>query len=90
MYRLNRVQASTDAFMALPVDVLTSEYFVLGWPAPGVAAGAELAVRGGRDAGRHRRDVPADRGPHLGSDRGSSTTKTLNNGEALPVESVDR
>ena len=54
VYGLNRIPATTDAFMGLPVDVLTTEYIVLGWPAPGVAAGPELGVR----RGRYRRTAP--------------------------------
>lgn len=88
VYGLNRRPASTDAFLALPVDVLTSEYLVLGWPAPGVAAdlNSQFAVVATQD-GTDVTYVPTAN-TTSGVNAGVSTTKTLNKGEALPVESA--
>ncbi len=88
VYGLNRVPASTDAFMALPVDVLTSEYFVLGWPAPGVAPSlnSQFAVVATQDGTEVTYTPTAD--TTSGVIAGVPTTKTLNVGEALPVESA--
>ncbi len=87
VYGLNRIQATTDAFLGLPVDVLTTEYIVLGWPAPGVQQGlnSEFSVVATED-GTDVTFVPtADL--TSGVTAGTSTTKTLNKGQALPVQS---
>ncbi|MCB0904945.1 MAG: Ig-like domain-containing protein [Actinobacteria bacterium] len=87
VYGLNRRSASTDAFLGLPVDVMTTEYIALGWPAPGVAndLNSELSVVATED-GTDVTIVPtAD--TTSGVTAGTATTKTLNRGEALPVQS---
>jgi len=88
VYGLNRIPATTDAFLALPVDVLASEHIVLGWPAPGVAASlnSQFAVVATQD-GTDVTYVPTA-ATTSGVNTGVSTTKTLNTGEALPVESA--
>lgn len=88
VYGLNRVQYTTDAFMALPVDVLSTEHIVLGWPAPGIQQGlnSEFSVVATED-GTDVTFVPtAD--TTSGVTSGSSKTTTLNKGEALPVQSA--
>ena len=73
--------------LGLPVDVMTTEYIALGWPAPGVAndLNSELSVVATED-GTDVTIVPtAD--TTSGVTAGTATTKTLNRGEALPVQS---
>ncbi len=87
VYGLNRIQFTTDAFMALPVDVLSSEHVVLGWPAPGIQLGlnSEFAVVATEDGTEVTYVPTAD--TTAGVNAGVSTTKTLNKGDALPVQS---
>ncbi|MBK9434561.1 MAG: hypothetical protein V9G09_06585 [Candidatus Nanopelagicales bacterium] len=83
VYGLNRIQFSTDAFMGLPVDVLAKEYVVLSYPALGQAS--EFAVAATED-GTEVTYVPAA-DTTAGVTAGTSTTKMLSRGEALPVSS---
>lgn len=48
VYGLNRIQASTDAYLGLPTDILGTETIVLGWSV-GLGGGTEMAVVGTQD-----------------------------------------
>lgn len=81
VYGLNRIQFTTDAFAALPVDVLETEHLVLGWTAPNLPS--EFAVVAAQDGTEVTYVPTAD--TVSGVTAGTSVTKTLNKGEALPV-----
>jgi hypothetical protein len=44
VYGLSRIQASTDAFLGLPTDILGTEYIILGYRNGGAIQGSEFAV----------------------------------------------
>lgn len=85
VYGLNRIQYTTDAFLGLPVDVQSTEYVVLAYPAPYSAS--EFAVVATDDATEVTYVPTAD--TTSGVTAGSSKTTTLNKGEALPVSATN-
>ena len=87
VYGLNRIQYTTDAFLALPTDVLRSEYLVLGWQGPGGGGNgpSELAILATQDGTSVSYTPSAN--TTSGVTAGSTQTVTLNKGEALPVSS---
>ena len=87
VYGLNRIQATTDAYLGLPVDVLGTEHLVLGWPDLMGQLRSEFAVLATED-GTDVTYVPKAK-TTSGTDIGVATTTTLNAGEALPVASLD-
>lgn len=87
VYGLNRIQFTTDAFLALPTDVLRSEYLVLGWQGPGGGSNgpSELAVLSTQDGTNVSYTPSAD--TTSGVTAGATQNVTLNQGEALAVSS---
>jgi hypothetical protein len=49
VYGLSRQRATTDAYLALPTDILGKEYFVLGYQNVGVIEGTQFGVVGTED-----------------------------------------
>lgn len=89
VYGLNRIPATTDAYLGLPVDVLGTDHVVLAWTAPGIAGDAlesEFAVVATQD-GTDVTYVPAAK-TTSGTEAGTAKTTSLNAGEALPVSSA--
>ncbi|MCB0898172.1 MAG: hypothetical protein H6528_10700 [Actinobacteria bacterium] len=86
VYGLNRIQATTDAYLGLPVDVLGTEHLVLGWPDLMGQLRSEFAVLASQD-GTDVTYVPNAK-TTSGTDVGVAKTVTLNAGEALPVSSL--
>ena len=82
VYGLNRIQATTDAYLGLPVDVLGTEHLVLGWPDLMGQLRSEFAVLASQD-GTDVTYVPNAK-TTSGTDVGVAKTVTLNAGEALP------
>ena len=87
VYGLNRIQATTDAYLGLPVDVLGTEHIVLGWPDLMGQLRSEFAVLATED-GTDVTYVPKAK-TTSGTEIGVATTTTLNAGEALPVASLN-
>lgn len=87
LYGLNRIEATTDAFLGLPTDVLDTDHVVLAWTAPGVSGGldSEFAVLATEDGTAVDYTPTAD--TRSGVAAGSTQTVTLDQGEALPVTS---
>lgn len=83
VYGLNRLQYTTDAFAALPADVLGKEHIVLAYPSQFQAS--EFAVVASQD-GTDVTYVPTA-ATTSGVNAGQSKTVTLNQGQALPVSS---
>jgi len=83
VYGLNRIEFTTDAFLGLPVDVLTTEYVVLAFPYQFLSS--QFAVVASEDGTEVTYTPTAD--TTSGVTAGTATTKTLNKGEALPVSS---
>ena len=85
VYGLNRIVFTTDAFLGLPVDVLTTEYVVPRLPRVAQFAPSQFAVVASEDGTDVTYTPTAD--TTSGVTAGTATTKTLNKGEALPVSS---
>jgi hypothetical protein len=50
VYGLNRIQYTTDAYLGLPVDILGTEYFVLGYPVTLSGLATEFGIVATADA----------------------------------------
>jgi hypothetical protein len=86
VYGLNRIRFTTDAFLALPNDVQSTENMVLAFPDLAGLYASQFAVVATED-GTDVTYVPTVN-TTSGVTAGTSTTKTLNKGEALPVASL--
>lgn len=75
VYGLNRVSATTDAFLGLPVDILGTEYLVMSY---GGGAGSLLAVVAAEDNTSVTVNAP-----------GNISTPTLNRGQRYQVFGSD-
>ena len=82
VYGLNRIQFTTDAFLGLPTDVMTTEYVVLSYQYNQASEFAVVATEDGTDV-----TYTPTAGTTAGVTAGTATTKTLNKGEVLPVSS---
>lgn len=82
VYGLNRIQYTTDAFLGLPTDVMTTEYVVLSYQYNQASEFAVVATEDGTDV-----TYTPTAGTTAGVTAGTATTKTLNKGEVLPVSS---
>jgi hypothetical protein len=49
VYALNRIQFTTDAFLALPIDILGTEYLISTFKNVGVVNGTQLTIVGTQD-----------------------------------------
>lgn len=81
VYGLNRIEFTTDAYMALPVDVLGTRYIVLGYPAQ--FSPSQFAVVAAHDGTEVTYVPTAD--TTSGVLTGTAKTVTLSQGDALPV-----
>jgi len=50
VYGINRIQATTDAYLGLPTDILGTEYVVLGYKNANIINASEFAIVGTQDA----------------------------------------
>jgi uncharacterized repeat protein (TIGR01451 family) len=81
VYGLNRIQASTDAYLGLPTDVLGTEHVVLGWSV-GLGGGTEMAVVGTQDGTTVTITPRTNLGSHPA---GTPFTVSLNRGDAYQL-----
>jgi uncharacterized repeat protein (TIGR01451 family) len=81
VYGLNRIQASTDAYLGLPTDILGTEHIVLGWSV-GLGGGTEMAVVGTQDGTTVTITPRTNLGSHPA---GTPFTVTLNRGDAYQL-----
>ncbi|PYP34971.1 MAG: Ig-like domain-containing protein, partial [Gemmatimonadetes bacterium] len=82
VYGLNRIQASTDAFLGLPVDILGTEYIVLGYKNSNVINATEFAVVAPQDGTVVTITPAVTTGPHPA---GAPYNVTLNQGDAYQL-----
>lgn len=84
VYGLNRIQFTTDAYLGLPVNVLTNRYVVLGFPAQ--FSPSQFGFVATED-GTEVTYVPTAN-TTSGVTAGTPKTTTLNQGEALAVSAT--
>jgi hypothetical protein len=89
VYGLNRVQGSTDAFLALPTDVLDSEYIVLSYSGLGGGfpqhRGSQFSVVATQDGTVLTITPPVAIGSHVA---GQPYQVTMNAGDAYQLHSL--
>ena len=84
VYGLNRMQYTTDAFLGLPVDVLGTEYVVLGWKNGPFFNGSQMAVVATEDGTQVTITPSGTAGTHPA---GVPFTITLNAGQTYLLRS---
>jgi len=82
VYGLNRIVASTDAYLGLPVDILGTEYIVLGYKNSNIVNATEFAVVAPQDGTVVTITPAVTTGPHPA---GAPYNVTLNQGDAYQL-----
>jgi IgGFc binding protein/PKD domain-containing protein len=86
VYGLNRIQATTDAFLGLPVDILGTEYIVLNYRNVNVVNATQFAVVASQDATTVTITPSVTTGTHPA---GVPYTRTLNTGQAYQLRNTN-
>lgn len=86
VYGLNRIQATTDAYLGLPTDILGTSYVVLGWKNVDVYNATEFAVVASQDATTATITPSITTGAHTA---GVAYTVSMNAGDAYMLANTD-